>query len=172
MTGRLKLLIKLPCGVFEMVRVSKKFLEPASPRHVNRACKNAFKFCPFPTAAPHARQEVGSELGPYRGFAEQSCLYNSAVGALMRPVSANTLSCLSILEYHCPYPSSWCSSSTRTRAMYRQEHWQRHTGHSMPFLFAMGLIEQPGDSACQTMDTSFAAFGRGGEAMHMPTVGG
>ena len=35
-----------------------------------------------------------------------------------------------------------------------------------------GLIEQPGDSACQTMDTSLAAFGvKEEKAMHMPTAG-
>src|SRR5271154_2075 len=39
-----------------------------------------------------------------------------------------------------PYPLSWRSSSTRTRATYRQEHWQRDTGHSMPFLLTMDSL--------------------------------
>jgi hypothetical protein len=43
--------------------------------------------------------------------------------------------------------------------MYRQERWQRDTGHSIAVPAHQGLIEKPGDSACQTMDTSLAAFG-------------
>jgi len=93
MTGRLKLLIKLPCGVFEWQGL-QKFLKPGLPPP---PCELGFKFCPF-LRTPRSWLQL--DLSPR--FRRAKLFHCSGVGTLTRPVSANTSYCPSILEYHGP----------------------------------------------------------------------
>jgi hypothetical protein len=128
----------------------------------------------FPTAAQRtprswfSTQSV-SEVSPCKMF------HHSGVGVLTTPVSAKGFVPSFNPRVLLSYLLSWCSSSTRTRATYRQRTLaERHQiFEAVPVPIHHGLIK-----AARTLDLldyghkPCCLWGRGGEAMYMPTAGG